>query len=69
MIDLERRFGPWSIRVWGLILNFIGNALAIYGAVGIMQNGSKWPFLVIGLALTGLCILLLAKPSGISKNE
>ena len=69
MIDLERRFGPWSIRVWGLILNFIGNALAIYGAVGVMQNGSRRPFLVTGLALTVLCILLLAKPSGISKNE
>ena len=69
MIDLERRFGPLSARAWGLILNFIGNALAIYGALGILQDGSRWPFLVIGLGLTILCILILAVPSRNAKNE
>ena len=69
MIDLERRLGPLPARAWGLILNFIGNALAIYGALGVLRDGSRWPFLAIGLGLTVLCILLLAKPSGNPKNE
>lgn len=60
---LERRLGPWSVRVWGLILNFIGNALAIYGAVGFIQDGSSLPILIIGVCLTLLCLLVLAVPN------
>lgn len=63
MIDIDRRLGPWSGRVWGLILNFIGNALAIYGAIGVMRNGTRLPLLIIGVGLTVGCILLLARPS------
>ena len=63
MIDRERRFGPWSLRVWGLILNFSGNALAVYGAIGVMRDGSRILILILGLAITLFCILTLAKPS------
>ena len=63
MIDFERQIGPWSVRVWGLILNFMGNALALYGAAGVLRNGSRWPILVIGLLLTVGCVLILAIPT------
>ena len=63
MIDLDRQLGFWSLRVWGLILNFIGNALAIYGAVGFIRNGSRLAVLLIGCCLTIVCILVLALPS------
>jgi len=63
MIDLDRRLGLWPLRVWGLILNFVGNALAIYGAIGFIRDGSRLPLLVIGGGITVACLLLLAKPS------
>ena len=63
MINLEKRIGPWPIRVWGLVINFIGNAVAIYGAIGFMRDGSRLPLLVIGIAITLTCIFLLAKPA------
>jgi hypothetical protein len=63
MIDLEQRSGPWTVRVWGLILNFFGNALAIYGAIGVIRDGSRLPILLIGGCITLLCIVILSKPS------
>jgi hypothetical protein len=62
MMNLDRRWGPCSGRVWGLILNFIGNGLAIYGSKGMIRDGSRIPILIIGLLVTLVCILLLARP-------
>ncbi|MFC1514028.1 hypothetical protein ACFL5P_03350 [candidate division KSB1 bacterium] len=62
MIDLNKRIGFWSLRVWGLILNFAGNALAIYGAVGFINNSSRLPILLTGCGITLFCILILAQP-------
>ena len=63
MIDLEKRVGLWSLRLWGLIANFAGNALALYGAAGILQDGSRWPVFVIGIVITVVCLAVLAVPS------
>jgi hypothetical protein len=52
-----------SWRVWGLIVNFIGNATAIYGLAGWVRDGSRLPVFLIGIVITVVCILLLAKPS------
>ena len=38
MIDLDRRYGIWSGRVWGLIVNLLANALALYGLVGFLAG-------------------------------
>lgn len=62
-IDMDRRLGPWPARVWGLILNFVGNALAIYGAIGYIRDSSRLPCLIIGAAITLVCLLFLAIPS------
>ncbi len=63
MIDLDRRYGLFPGRVWGLIVNLIGNALALYGLVGILRDGSRLAHLLAGLAITIVCIVVLARPS------
>ncbi|MGD8540026.1 MAG: hypothetical protein PVI66_15025 [Candidatus Aminicenantes bacterium] len=63
MINLDKKIGPWPLRVWGLVLNFIGNAVAIYGAIGFIRSGSRLPLLITGLVITLTCIVVLAKPS------
>ena len=62
-MDLDKKLGPWTLRVWGLILNFFANALAVYGAIGVIHDGNRWLWLLLGGSLTLLCILVLAKPS------
>jgi hypothetical protein len=63
MIDLDRRYGPFSGRVWGLILNLGANALALYGLVGFLRDGTHLISLAIGVAVTVACVLTLARPS------
>ena len=63
MINLDKKIGPWPLRVWGLVLNFIGNAVAIYGALCFIRDGSRLSMLIIGVVITLTCILVLAKPS------
>ena len=63
MIDLDRRYGIWSGRVWGLIVNLLANALALYGLVGFLRDGTHGVPLVSGVVVTAACVLLLAKPS------
>jgi hypothetical protein len=63
VIDLERRYGWWSARVWGLIVNLMANALALYGLVGFLRDGTHVVPLAVGVVLTITCILLLAVPS------
>jgi hypothetical protein len=63
MIVLDRRYGIWSGRVWGLIVNLSSNALALYGLAGFLRDGSNLVPLVLGVILTMACILVLAIPS------
>ena len=63
MIDLDRRYGMWSGRVWGLIVNLLANALALYGLVGFLRDGTHLIPLAVGALVTLACVLLLAIPS------
>jgi hypothetical protein len=63
VIDLEQRAGPFSWRAWGLIVNFVGNTVALYGAAGVLRDGSGWAALAAGLVITVLCLLVLAIPT------
>ena len=60
---LERPIGPWSGRVWGLIVNLAGNAIALWGVASVMRTGSGWAWIVIGTAGTVVCISALALPA------
>jgi hypothetical protein len=63
VIDLERRLGPWSLRVWGLIANLLANATALYGAAGMLRDGSGTAIFITGLTATVVCLLVLATPA------
>ena len=47
MIELDRRYGPFPGRVWGLIVNLFANALALYGFAGYLRGGTHLQHLVI----------------------
>jgi hypothetical protein len=63
MIDIDRRYGHFSGRVWGLIANLAANALALYGLVGFLRDGTHLVHLTVGLVCTVTCVLILSKPS------
>lgn len=62
MIDLDERFGFTRWRVGALILNLLGNALALYAAIRFIRRGTHGGLLALGLGITVLCIALLARP-------
>lgn len=62
MIDLEKTVGPMRLRAWGLVLNFIGNVLALLGLSMVLREGVGWPLLILGVAVTLLCLFILARP-------
>ena len=63
MIDIDRRYGPFTGRVWGLIVNLAANALALYGLVGVLRDGTRVAHLVAGAVCTLICVIILARPS------
>ena len=63
MIDIDRRFGPFSGRVWGLIANLVANAIALYGLVGFLRDGTRLVHLIVDVKCTIACVLILAQPS------
>lgn len=62
MIDLDKKLGPVSLRIWGLILNFIGNFIALYGAAQFLKENSGPGLMILGIIMTIGCILFLAIP-------
>lgn len=60
---LERRIGPWSGRVWGLIANLAANAVALWGIASVMRTGSGWIWIALGGVATIVCISVLALPA------
>ena len=63
MIDIDRRYGVFSGRVWGLILNLVANAVALYGLAGFLRDGTRVVLLTVGVACTLACVAILARPS------
>ena len=66
---LERPIGPWSGRVWGLIVNLAANAIALWGVASVMRTGSGWTWIVIGGVGTAVCISALSLPAPESEAE
>ncbi|MEQ8263345.1 hypothetical protein [Pseudohaliea sp.] len=59
---LERRLGPIRLRAWGLLLNFLMNAVALTG-LALWLAGRSGPLLMLlGGAGTVACVLTLALP-------
>jgi hypothetical protein len=62
VIDLDRTYGPFSGRVWGLILNFASNAVALYGITRYLRDGTHFGLMALGVAATVASILVLSRP-------
>lgn len=59
---MDRKVGPWRLRLWGLIANLVGNVLALFGVVRVVRGGSP-ALLWVGGAITVACVAALALPS------
>lgn len=59
---LNKKYGPFTGRCWGLFANFIANALAVHGAIGYMLKGQNPWEMYAGLGLTAVICLIVAVP-------
>ncbi|MGH7717740.1 MAG: hypothetical protein ACREON_02695 [Gemmatimonadaceae bacterium] len=59
----ERRVAGVSLRLWGLILNLLGNVLLVHGAVRYVAAGTNFYELVAGVVMTVLCVVALSIPN------
>ena len=62
--DIDRRVGPMRLRAWFLIVNFLFNALALYGLSRLMVAGEGVGLLVVGILGTLGCLAVLSQPGG-----
>lgn len=62
MIDLDERFGFTRWRIAALVGNLVGNAVALYAAIRFIRHDTHGWMLAAGLAITVLCVGLLARP-------
>ena len=60
---LESKAGPWTLRVWFLILNLLANAVALYGLTRLLDDGTGIFLLFAGGAVTLICIWVLSTPA------
>ena len=60
---LDKKYGPFSGRCWGMFVNFFANALAIHGAMKHMLNGGSPVEMYVGIAVTVAVCLVIAVPS------
>jgi hypothetical protein len=52
-----------TMRVAGLVVNFLANTVLLYGAAGYLHDGSRLPAVFFGAIATLACMLLLARPT------
>ena len=67
--DIDRKVGGMRIRGWILVVNFIFNAIAMYGLSRVMVQGTGWPVLTAGVLGTVVCLYFLTQPSGINDDQ
>jgi len=63
MIDLEKQLAGIRLRAWLLPLNFLANAMAIYGLAMTIPSGEPSVWLIMGTVLSIGCIILLSQPN------
>ncbi len=62
--DIDRPLGPMRLRAWFLVLNFVFNALALYGLSRVLVTGAGLAILLVGVVGTVGCLAILSQPSG-----
>lgn len=61
--DIDRRLGPLRLRAWFLVVNFVCNALALYGLSRVLVTGGGAAILAVGVVGTIVCLAVLSQPS------
>jgi hypothetical protein len=59
---LQKKIGPFSGRMWGLVLNFIANGLAIHGAVRYMIRNESPVEMIVGIVSTVVICMVISVP-------
>ena len=60
---LDRKYGPFSGRLWGLFANFFANGVAVYGAIKHMVHGEDPKTMYAGLIASAVICMVVAIPS------
>ncbi len=63
MRNLEHKFGPLTVRTWGLVVNLLANATALFGLSLVLTGQGGWPILIAGTLMTVICIAVIARPA------
>ena len=61
--DIDKRVGPMRLRAWFLIVNFLFNAMALYGLSRLMVADEGVGLLVVGVLGTLGCLAVLSQPN------
>ncbi|KPM32054.1 Hypothetical protein I595_1703 [Croceitalea dokdonensis DOKDO 023] len=61
-MDLDKKYGLATLRVWGLILNFMMNFLTLFGAANYLRGDTDATVMIVGIIGTIICITVLSKP-------
>lgn len=60
---LNKKYGPFTGRCWGLFVLFFANIIAIHGAIGYVIKGKSPGEMALGIAVTVLVSMLVAVPN------
>ena len=63
----EKKYGPFTGRLWGLFLNFIANAVALHGAIRYMLHNESPVEMYVGILITVVVCMVIAVP--VRKND
>jgi len=61
--DIDKKLGPMRLRAWFLVVNFLFNAVALYGLSRVMVVGEGVGIIVVGALGTIGCLIVLSQPN------
>lgn len=59
---LDKKYGPFTGRLWGLFLNFFANAIALRGAIKYMLHNESPVEMCFGIIITVVVCMIVAVP-------
>lgn len=67
--NLDKKVGPLTLRAYGLLLNFIANAVALVGISRVLAGSGGEVLAAMGAGLTVFLIVILSHPSQDDPDE
>ena len=62
-MTLETKIGPFRLRAWGLLANFVANALALFGLAEAVNGANGHPALFTGCLVSFAMLVILSSPA------